>query len=603
MPQRITENVLNETSDRTQDLNGIIIVQDNQFYITSPLPGGEPAVLSAIPPVMLKVNNQPVTGPVPVKASDRVAWSIQEPPPYQITVSGDKLQAFFTLNRVEQYVWNLVDSPASSHLAVRAEMDRSTLLSTLSIEQIIADFEKKSVKQNLNIPAIYAELNHPTYQPVCVAEGKPPAAGEDAKLDLLFTGHTESPFNEPEGDADSPSYLRIPSAKRGDVIARKHLPREGVPGYDVYGSILPAAPSRDIEVVAKEDDTLLLPSYEITALKEGRPRITGTNIKYFDISTAYVVPGSVNSQTGNIVFPGDVIVHQDVEDNTTIESLGNVYVYGNVYNSAIAATGSILVGGKVSNSQLYSGSFGVIYNRLYHLSQKLTEEISLLREASSLLAQEVQSRQRTAKFGQVILLLMESKYKKIPVLIRDLQSEIANIKHTYHQDTEQMKRMLDIFLRPAQFIDFFNDAVLVSFLKMLKDLSTGVAEMEETNVRVDIPQCQNSIIKSSGSICIHKEGTLQSDLLSSEDITFLMPDAHCRESQLEAAGTVTAQTVGSEAGAGSTLTAGRNIIVGKMYAGTVTVGSYSEEIIEPVKDMIFPPQNLQPNKTMTQTDC
>ncbi|MNC42180.1 hypothetical protein D3C75_909880 [compost metagenome] len=219
------------------------------------------------------------------------------------------------------------------------------------------------------------------------------------------------------------------------------------------------------------------------------------------------------------------------------------------------------------------------------------------------MAQEVQSRQRTAKFGQVILLLMESKYKKIPVLIRDLQSEIANIKHTYHQDTEQMKRMLDIFLRPAQFIDFFNDAVLVSFLKMLKDLSTGVAEMEETNVRVDIPQCQNSIIKSSGSICIHKEGTLQSDLLSSEDITFLMPDAHCRESQLEAAGTVTAQTVGSEAGAGSTLTAGRNIIVGKMYAGTVTVGSYSEEIIEPVKDMIFPPQNLQPNKTMTQTDC
>ncbi|MBW4085425.1 FapA family protein [Paenibacillus sp. S150] len=614
MQQRITEISSNELIDQLevreteseaespppslpddrQDRNGMIIVHNNQIYITSPLPGGEPAVLSAFPPVVLELNQQQVTEPVQVEAADRITWSIQEPPQYRITVSEDKLKAFFTLNRVNQYAWSLADSPASSRLVVRAEMDSSTVQSALSIEQIIADFEKKSITQSLNIPAIYAELKHPTHQPICVAEGKPPVDGVDAELELLFAEEAENAFSGVADSGNPLGSMQIPSVQKGDVIARKQPPREGIPGYDVYGSILPAAPPRDIKIVAKEH-TLLLPSQEIKALQEGRPRITGTNVKYFDISAAYVIPGHVNSQTGNIVFSGDVIVHQDVEDNTIIESLGNVYVYGNVYNSTIAATGSILVLGNVDSSQIYSGSFGVTYNRLYHLSKKLIEEFNLLREASMLLTQELQSRQQTVKFGQVVLLLMESKYKSIPVLIRDLHSVVAGIKAPYHQDTEQLRLLLDVFLRPAQFTDFFNDALLVSFVKMLKELCSGVARMQEATVRVDISQCRNSTLKSGGDIWIHKDGTLQSDLLSTKDITFLMKDAVCRESQLKAAGTLTAQTVGGESTANSSLAAGRKISVRTMHAGRVTVGRHSKEIIEPVRNMVFTTQNLRGN--------
>lgn len=612
MPHRMSEKYLNELIDQLEieeaspadnlslsvqasdkhDRNGIIIVQNNQLFITPPLPGGKPAILSAVSPVVLKVNNVQVTGPVQVESADSITWFIQEPPPFEITVSEDRLKAFFTLHHVNQYAWNLVNSPATGNLILKAEIDTSILLSTLSIEQIIADFEKRRISHNLNIPMLYVELNNPTYQPLCVVEGRPPIPGTDAKLDLFFAENIENAFSESEGSVDFRNHLRIPSAKQGDVIARKHLPSEGIPGYDVYGSILPAAPPQDIKVVAKEH-TLLLPNYEITALKEGRPRMTGNKVKYFGISTAYIVPGNVNIQTGNIVFSGDVIVYQDVEDNMIIESLGNVYIYGNVYNSTITATGSILVRGNVVNSQLYSGYFGVMYNRLYNLSRQLLEEGNLLRDAANLLAEKVESRHQTVKYGQVILLLMESKYKKIPDLIRDLQAVFANIKLTYHHDNEQLKRMLDVFLRPTQFIDFFSDAVMASFLKLLKDLYSGVARMQEVKVRVDIPQCHKSIIKSNGDIYIHKDGILQSELLSSGDITFIMKDAVCRGSQLEAAGTLTTQIVGGESSANSSLKAGRKIIIRKMYAGRVTVGRYSEEIIEPVEDMIYTPQSLQ----------
>ncbi|WP_042200161.1 DUF342 domain-containing protein [Paenibacillus camerounensis] len=614
MPQKITEKYLNELIDQLdvkeiapegksavaqqpndkQISNGMIVVQNNQIYITSPMHGGKPAVLTAHPPLILKLNNELVTGPVEVLATDRISWTVHEPLQYEITVSDDKLKAFLAIERVQQYAWTLVSSPATTELELTARIDRTLLLSTLTIEQIIADFEKRSITRNLNIPVIYAELNNPSHQPVCVAEGKPPVPGTDAKLDLFFSEHIENAFseNENERSVDYRNHLRIPSAKTGDIIARKHLPREGVPGYDVYGSILPAAPARDVKVVAKEH-TALLPSHEITALKEGRPRMTGTNVKYFDISTEYVIPGNVNIKTGNIVFSGDVIVYQDVEDNMIIESLGNVYIYGNVYSSTITATGSILVMGNVINSQLYSGYFGVMYNRLYTLSKQLIEEVHLLRQASSLLTEKVESRQQTAKFGQIILLLMESKYKKIPGLIRDLQSVFSNIKHTYHQDTEQLKRMLDVFLRPTQFIDFFSDAILASFLKLLKDLYSGVARMQEAQVRVDLPQCQNSTVKSNGDIIIHKDGVLQSELFSSGDITFLHQESICRGSNLEAAGTLTAQTVGGESSANSFLKAGRKITARKIYAGRVTVGRYSEEIIEPAEDIVFTPQSMQ----------
>lgn len=594
-PGSVTDSSPPLHSDKTSVNSGKIVVQSNQFYVTSPQPGGQPAVISAAPPVILKVNNRLVTEPVQVHAADRITWAIQEPPQFQITVSEDKLRAFLTIDHIQQYFWNLVDVPASSELTVTAEMNSSILLSTLTIEQILTELEKLSIQHNLNIPAIYEELNHPSYQPICVAEGSPPVAGVDAKLDLFFAENIENSYVEIKGSMDYRNHLRIPSAKRGDIIARKHLPKEGIPGYDVYGKILPAVPPLDIKIVAKEH-TLLLPTQEITALKEGRPRITGNNVKYFDISTAYVVPGNVSIKTGNIVFSGDVIVHHDVEDNMIIESLGNVYIYGNVYNSTITATGSIVVCGNVINSQLYSGYFGVMYNRLYTISKQLIEETKTLRSATHQLIERIESQHQRVKFGQVVLLLMESKCKQIPQLIHDLLTVFSNIRYTYHQDTDQLKQMLNSFLKPTQFIDFFSDAVLASFLKLLKDLHNGIARMQEVKVRINIPQCQNSIIKSNGDIHIHNDGILQSELYSSGDITFHAQEAVCRGSQLEAEGCITAQTVGGESSANTSLRAGRKISVSKMHAGRVTVGRYSEVILEPVENAVFTPQSLRKRK-------
>jgi uncharacterized protein (DUF342 family) len=98
---------------------------------------------------------------------------------------------------------------------------------------------------------------------------------------------------------------------------------------------------------------------EIIALASGRPKILGQDVRYIDISKEFVVNGDVDMRTGNITFSGDVIIYGDVLDHMIIESLGNVYITGNVYNSTITATGSIIIKGNVTNSHLYSGYFGL----------------------------------------------------------------------------------------------------------------------------------------------------------------------------------------------------------------------------------------------------
>ncbi|MFF2017946.1 flagellar assembly protein A [Paenibacillus sp. NPDC058177] len=599
LPIDPSESILNDAtqslpSDDTNNKNGIIIIQNNQFFITSPLSGGKPAVVSPVSPVVLRKNRQIITTPTEVLSSDRLEWEIEESAPYEITVSEDKLSAFLTVRRVEQYAWRLKNCAATNNIAVSAEQDKKALLSTLRIEQVLADFDKRSISQNLNIPAIYEELNRPTGRPVRVAEGTAPKPATNARIEIPFSEEalTAEIFHRNVSGQEGQNYPDIPEVQEGDIIAIKHPSIEGVPGYDVYGHLLPATPPEDIRLTAKEH-TQLVSGVKVMALRTGRPRLTGVKGSTFDIAAAHRVLGNVNAETGHIVFAGDVAVHGDVEEQMIIEAIGNVYIYGSVKNATIVATGSIWIRGDVTESKLYSGYHGVFNNRLYHLSKQIMEEGILLRKAAKVLSQKLANRQQPVNYGQVIQLLLDTKYKRFAILIPELLNVLSDIKHTYPQDTKQLKRLLEVFLQPDQFIGLLNDALVESFLKLLKDMYRGIVVMQETKVRIDLPYSNSSIIQSGGNITLYGEGTRKSELLSAGDIAYTSRDAVCEDSNLEAKGAITAQTVGGTSEDKSTLKAGKRLVLHKMSGGTISVGGYSEEVTGSLENAVITPQTLQ----------
>jgi hypothetical protein len=86
-----------------------------------------------------------------------------------------------------------------------------------------------------------------------------------------------------------------------------------------------------------------------------------------------------------------------------IESLGNVYVAGSVFNATITATGRIAVKGNVIGSNLYSRYFGMLYNRIYNSSKQLIEILEKMMESSKLLHHELAKKNMQVRYGQVLV--------------------------------------------------------------------------------------------------------------------------------------------------------------------------------------------------------
>ncbi len=573
---------------------GTIRVSNQQIHVQNPVNGGDYAVIYPMSPLRLYLNDKLVYHESKITAEDRITWEVEEQPLFEIVISEDKLLAYFHLHALERYPYKLIDAGPSNRLIVRTEEDRSIVLKTVQLGDVVSKLEQMSIKARYEFAAIQQELLAPTHEPIVVARGKEPIPGTDASLELYFSQQVKSEFFEVDGAVDFRNHLRIPTIKKGEVMARKYPPIDGVVGYDVLGGVSLPTPPEDLFIVAKSN-VELTPDGTIISKVQGRPRITGGKMKTFDVSTAYIVTGNVDIETGNIVFSGDVIVHGDVTDNMIIESLGNVYVYGNIFNSTITATGSINVRGNVIASRLYSGYFGVLFNRLYHTSKLLCDYIEKLLVASKMLVEALEAKRQTVKYGQIVMLLLETKMKEIPATIKELQNVISNIQHIKQEEYEKLREKSVFFSQPQKLLEIATYGFVQSFLALLQDTHNEVARMQEEKVEISINQCQNSELKSNGDIVIQREGVLLCDLLSAGNIIFQSSKSICRGSQLEAGDSIYAKIIGGQTGANSILKAKRKIRVVKMYSGRVCIGKYCKDIFEPIDNVTFDIHALKKN--------
>lgn len=451
---------------------------------------------------------------------------------------------------------------------------------------------------NLNIPALYAELNNPTYLPVCIAMGKAPLPGRNGRLEpvarlSLNEASGTSGADCPEPDADCPAAA-VFQVRTGEILARKLPPQEGMPGYDVFGGVLPPLQPEDITLLPS-DCFSLLPGGDIVANREGRPRFTGwdTPAMRIDFPDTHVISESTTTADGTLVFAGDIIAPQGISEHSTIEALGNIYITGDVRHAVIAATGSIVIRGKVTDSHIYCGDCGARQHRLYQSPDQLIAELNLLRSAARMLEENLRSRQQPVKYGLVVLLLLEGKYAHLPGMIRGLQGLLAGDRPAAPVDTGQLKHMLEIFLHSRQFTEFINDDIIGTFLDLLEELRDGVFHMHEGNVRIDISGAEDSLLQSGGSLYIHGESAAGSTLLAAGNVGFLMAQSVCCGSKVEAGQSITLQLAESFGGEKTQLTAGLKVTARQISGTSIHIGGYTAEIDEPAEAGVFTAQSLR----------
>lgn len=175
---------------------------------------------------------------------------------------------------------------------------------------------------------------------VLIAEGDKPKPPKDEKLVYNFEDKKESIGTEREdGSIDFHDRGLITNVSPGSTLVTIKKGEPGEPGYKVTGDKITPPKPRTVELpsgknVKKTDDGVLVSEIEGQVVKDGRK---------VNVLPIHEVNGSVDINTGNIDFVGNVIIKGDVEEGFQIEAGGNVEVRGHVSAAQIESGGEVVI--------------------------------------------------------------------------------------------------------------------------------------------------------------------------------------------------------------------------------------------------------------------
>lgn len=176
---------------------------------------------------------------------------------------------------------------------------------------------------------------------VLIAEGIYPIEGESATLEYHFDTDIESKLLEDdEGKINYRELSLIKNVTTDQILVTMTPATSGITGRNVLGE----------DVKAKDGKKLVIPKGKnVTISEDGLHLISSINgeVKIIDgkvhVFSLYTVPANVDNSTGNIRFIGKVIVKGNVLTGFSIESEGDVEVFGVVEGARIVSKGSIIL--------------------------------------------------------------------------------------------------------------------------------------------------------------------------------------------------------------------------------------------------------------------
>lgn len=213
----------------------------------------------------------------------------------------------------------------------------------------ILDFAKRAgVVAGFDVPALEKALADGRIDaPIRIAQCRPPVPGADSQLRFLVSPDVNAaPLASGDQRVDFREIRNLVLVKKGDRLAVLEAPKAGVPGLDIFGKPLPAAPGRMLQFPAGPNTRYLEDGVTLSAECPGFLYRYGDSLA---VGTEFVVDGDVDFKTGNINFPGDIHVKGGIGAGFTVTAGGNVVVEGDVDSATVISGGNVT---------LHSGCFG-----------------------------------------------------------------------------------------------------------------------------------------------------------------------------------------------------------------------------------------------------
>ncbi|NSB14972.1 DUF342 domain-containing protein [Clostridium beijerinckii] len=496
--------------------------------------------------------------PYEVSSKDKITYNCETTPAKRevnITISEDKMKAYMTVEYIPKTEYKIKDREFYINLAVSTEVLLKEEPEYFTVQELYKKLKEKGIVFGIKEESLELILKGCSSE-VLVAEGLEPVKDTPSEVKLFFTP-TQMVFPEPDSNekVDFKNLFRISNVNAGDKIAEIISEIPGKNGMNIFGKVIEREYIRSLPIDASKG--CKIENNHIISLIDGKAHIANRSVS---VNPIYTVE-SVNMETCNIKFYGDVEVYDSVQDNMFVSAGGSLDVSQNVNMANVVTGGEITILGNTINSKILSGQVDI---RKKEYSDVLTEFknilVSMIEYINGLNLQNFERKDfvktlTEKNFGNfqkvalnIISLNIKNKTKRSK-LVDFIKGKILGLNILEIKSIYDLKTLLNILDNE---IDYYDKNIIVPL-----DIRIGY--------------CQECEIKSTGNIIIGGKGEYTSKLTAMKDIIFTRSDSVARGGVLSAGQNISLGVVGSRAYIPTTLMVPQygRITAAKAYANTV----------------------------------
>lgn len=231
-----------------------------------------------------------------------------------ITVAPDKMKAFLS-----------VETPGGQGI---------------NTAEVFKELEKQGIMYGVDLDRIQALCQSSlSFNHELIAEGTPSIPGEDAEIEYYFHPTNLIPELTEDGRVDYYNLGIVTQVQAGDVLAVRKPATPGTEGYNVRGEVLKPMPGKQLHFQTGKG--IVIENDRALAEFEGAIHWQGNRI---GVSRMKVIDGDVDFSTGNIDFPGKLVITGWIRSGFRAEADEDIEVRGGIEDAwVLSRQGSVFV--------------------------------------------------------------------------------------------------------------------------------------------------------------------------------------------------------------------------------------------------------------------
>ncbi len=220
-----------------------------------------------------------------------------------------------------------------------------------TVEDAMEAIELQNIKYGLNEEAVIGAVNRRRTIEVPIAKGKPAIPGNDTELNSYYAlndlkkMYLDSLVEDENGRVDFRNVKSVETVFDGQIIGEKILPTDGEDGINVLGNTIKSEPGKERLIKLGKNTRWDEEELRIIATGNGKPTLLNNCISVLPI---HEVRGDIGFKTGNLNFPGNLVVHGNVTPGFSVIAEGEIVIIGDVDTATeISAGGRLSIRGSV----------------------------------------------------------------------------------------------------------------------------------------------------------------------------------------------------------------------------------------------------------------